>query len=442
MQRRGVPLLAGWAPDRRPISAVVGLEWADFAHGRSWCSARRPTAPPFRACSWCKRWPRCCCVAAARPLRRPLLFGTPILVLGLGFPPGTQDFAESVGVWSAGCWRSSPRRSRRWAPAMLGTLLWVGLRYARRPAEMSGPLFPISPISPIRPISPLYLLPWMYRLRSLPLGPAPIHATISNCRPSSLPHGPNLPCRRLTERRHRRLLALHHRLALVPGRVAVARRPDRRRRSPSTWKTRSRPTGPRSLDLFYNDAPFSASKPGSPRTGRTTLRPPRPGPPAANLDGSRRRRPVRRPHRGSGHEQRLPVTRQGDLRAVSMRFSGDAPSAAASPCPAKACSPAKCATADSSPTLRHPRSCSAAKASTATSSPSPSPHTARCCRRCTRSTASPAFVREDLAHAAGGPGRRTPSPPWSATPSPLTCRAGDELAEIVLTASFGRKRRR
>ena len=64
--------------------------------------------------------------------RLPLLIGTAVLVLGLVFPPGSQNFGEQVGVWCAGalqfwhfvggpCWC---------ALAMLRALLWVGLPYA------------------------------------------------------------------------------------------------------------------------------------------------------------------------------------------------------------------------------------------------------------------------------------------------------------------------
>ncbi len=68
--------------------------------------------------------------------RLPLLIGTAVLVLGLVLPPGDPFFGAQVGVWSAGAlevWRTIGGPC--WcALAMLASLLWVGLQYARSPA--------------------------------------------------------------------------------------------------------------------------------------------------------------------------------------------------------------------------------------------------------------------------------------------------------------------
>ena len=140
-RRNGVAFLYrpdGPRADGRPISAVVGLEWAVLVTAVLVFSPQTNT----RHLSLLLLVQTLAAVLLLSPRpgasRRPLLFGTLLLALGLVFPPGTQDFAEQVGVWSAGAlevWRTVGGPC--WcALAMLGTLIWVGLRYARRPAEM------------------------------------------------------------------------------------------------------------------------------------------------------------------------------------------------------------------------------------------------------------------------------------------------------------------
>ncbi len=139
-RRNGVAFLYrpdGPRADSRPIGAIVGLEWAALVTAVLVFSPQTNT----RHLSLLLLVQTLAAVLLLSPrpgaLRRPLLVGTLLLALGLIFPPGTQDFAEQVGVWSAGAlevWRTVGGPC--WcALAMLGALIWVGLRYARRPAE-------------------------------------------------------------------------------------------------------------------------------------------------------------------------------------------------------------------------------------------------------------------------------------------------------------------
>ncbi len=72
--------------------------------------------------------------------RLPLLIGTTVLVLGLVLPPADPFLGARFGVWSAEAlkvWRGVGGPC--WcALAMLATLLWVGMQYARLPASANG----------------------------------------------------------------------------------------------------------------------------------------------------------------------------------------------------------------------------------------------------------------------------------------------------------------
>ncbi len=133
-RRNGVPFWRradGPAADVR-IRAVVGLEWAALVTAALIFSPQTNTR--HLSLLLLVQTLAVLLLLSPRPgvSRRPLLLGTSVLVLGLIFPPGTQDFGEQVGIWCAGslaAWHSVGGPC--WcALVMLGTLIWTGLRRA------------------------------------------------------------------------------------------------------------------------------------------------------------------------------------------------------------------------------------------------------------------------------------------------------------------------
>ena len=101
-RRHGVPFLYrpdGFYTGPGPIRAIVGLEWAALV------AAVLVFSPQTNTRHLCLllmvQTPAVLLLLSPRPgvSRRPLLLGTALLAFGLIFPPGTQTFAESVGVW-------------------------------------------------------------------------------------------------------------------------------------------------------------------------------------------------------------------------------------------------------------------------------------------------------------------------------------------------------
>ena len=137
-RRNGVPFLYrpdGFRADAPSVRAIAGLEWAVLVTAVLVFSPQTNTR--HLSLLLMVQTLAVLLLASPRPgiSRWPLLVGTAVLAFGLIFPPGTQDFIQVVGIWCAGpleAWRLIGGPS--WcALAMLGTLLWVGLRYARVP---------------------------------------------------------------------------------------------------------------------------------------------------------------------------------------------------------------------------------------------------------------------------------------------------------------------
>ena len=142
-RRNGVPFLYrpdGARPEAQPARALAGVEWAALMTAVLAFSPQTNT----RHLSLLLFVLTAAVVLLAFPhrgvARWPLLVGTSVLVLGLVLPPGSQEFGERLGALftaSVESWRAIGGPS--WcALAMLGTLLWVGLRYARSLAEARG----------------------------------------------------------------------------------------------------------------------------------------------------------------------------------------------------------------------------------------------------------------------------------------------------------------
>ncbi|HVS36777.1 MAG TPA: glycosyltransferase family 87 protein [Gemmataceae bacterium] len=135
-RRNDVPFL--YRPDSLytcpgPINAIAGLEWAVLVAAALVFSPQTNTR--HLSLLLIVQTPAVLLLSSPAPgvSRRPLLFGTAVLVFGLLFPPGTQDFIQVIGIWFAGpleVWRSVGGPC--WcALAMLGALIWTGLPYAR-----------------------------------------------------------------------------------------------------------------------------------------------------------------------------------------------------------------------------------------------------------------------------------------------------------------------
>ena len=109
-ERRGVPVPAGRIASRRsthPRHRRSGM--GGTRDGRAGVQPADQHAPSLPAAPGADARRLAAAVAAAGALRWPLFVGAALLALGLIFPPGTQDFAEQVGVWCAGSlevWRT------------------------------------------------------------------------------------------------------------------------------------------------------------------------------------------------------------------------------------------------------------------------------------------------------------------------------------------------
>ena len=141
-RRHGIPFWYrpdGGHADDPTTRAVVGLEWACLM------TAALVFSPQTNTRHLClllfAQTLAAMLLLCPRPgVRRwPLLIGTAVLVLGLVLPFGGWDTWQDVGIWCAGSlalWRELGGPC--WcALAMLGTLLWVGLPYAR---SLAGPV--------------------------------------------------------------------------------------------------------------------------------------------------------------------------------------------------------------------------------------------------------------------------------------------------------------